>query len=333
MKLIRSKYEILEQGPGLEGIYQQIEIAGRTCYKSQRPEGQTAKDFVDRMIASKHYAMLEHGTVYLLFSSNPYSSSDEKFIEKYEYNPYSKVRCVGCDDDFVEINSKGEYIYTGDIWGTGVYGNTVYAITTNMRVLQENSWIDDLQYLCEPTEFHEKRVTVRFTTDIGVSREVNRHRVNSVAEQSTRYCNYSKDKFGNQITITCNNDIPTKEYLESLRKWSRGDIQSPKSAFRTMCGEIYNFKEDQFSIVDIWIFGNAACEFAYMELIKRSWTPQQARRVLPLDLCTELVHTAFVSDWGHFFDLRARGITGAPHPDAKALAEPLMEEFEIRKLI
>ena len=79
MKLIKSNYEILEQNPGLEGIYEMIETAGRTCYRSQRPEGQTAKDFVDRMIKSQHYAMLEHGTVYLKIP-----------IEEYEKNYKNK---------------------------------------------------------------------------------------------------------------------------------------------------------------------------------------------------------------------------------------------------
>ena len=158
MKLINPSFEIYEQGPGLEGIYEQIELAGRTCYKSKRPEGQTAKDFVDRMIASQHYAMLEHGTVYLI----------ERWKEgmeikpKYDNNPYSKVKVVN------------------------FYGETWKYITTNLRVLVENDWLDDLQYICEPTEYHERRVTVRFTTDRGVSHEFVRHRVFSFAQESTR---------------------------------------------------------------------------------------------------------------------------------------------------
>ena len=137
MKLINPSFEIYEQGPGLESIYEQIELAGRTCYKSKRPEGQTAKDFVDRMIASKHYAMLEHGTVYLKIKSTIITNEllrteDFKAISEYKRNPYSKVV------------DTGGYAY----------------ITTNMRVLQENDWLNDLKYLCEPTEYHERRVTV-----------------------------------------------------------------------------------------------------------------------------------------------------------------------------
>ena len=159
MKLIKSLFEILGQKPGLEGIYEQIELAGRTCYRSKRPEGQTAKDFVDRMIASQHYSMLEHGTVYLKIRKGTYAYShyvvvcepDDDFMSsscELSYRPYTKV------------NIQDDYIY----------------VTTNYRHIVENGWLDDLKYLCEPTEFHEKRVTVRFTTSNGIMREFTRHK-------------------------------------------------------------------------------------------------------------------------------------------------------------
>lgn len=170
MKLIKPSFEILEQEPGLQGIYKQIELAGRTCYKSlDKITEDSAKSFVDRMIASKHYAMLEHGTVYLKVPAN-YIDISEKYdipimtdkVLKYQYNPYSRV---ALSEDGTDFNAY---------------------ITTNMRVLQENGWLDDLKYLCEPTKSHEKRVTVRFTTDRGVSHEFVRHRVFSFAQESTR---------------------------------------------------------------------------------------------------------------------------------------------------
>ena len=151
MKLIKPSWEILEQKPGLEGIYEQIELAGRTCYKSTRPEGQTAKDFVDRMIKSGHGAMLEHGTVYLKIPHNPFSSTGSP-VMKYRYNPYSRVT-----NDY-PTEPKDAYV------------------TTNYRTLVENGWLDDLKYLCEPTEYHEKRVTVRFTTSNSIMREFTRHK-------------------------------------------------------------------------------------------------------------------------------------------------------------
>lgn len=154
MKLIKPSFEILEQGPGLEGIYEAIERAGRTCYKSERKEGTTAKDFVDKMIASGHTAMLEHGTVYLDFPFDLDSYYNEVSEgTKYRENPYSKVK----------------------------HENTSLYVTTNLRVLVENGWLDDLKYVCEPTEHHKRRVTVRFTTDRGVSHEFVRHKLLCVA--------------------------------------------------------------------------------------------------------------------------------------------------------
>ena len=112
------------------------------------------------MIKSQHYAMLEHGTVYLKIPKCTYAydhyvvvclSDDDFFSSSYElvYRPYTKV------------NIQEDYIY----------------VTTNLRVLQEHNWLNDLKYLCEPTEYHEKRVTVRFTTDRGVSHEFVRHKL------------------------------------------------------------------------------------------------------------------------------------------------------------
>ena len=172
MKLIKQSFEILDQQPGLEGIYKQIERAGRTCYKSEdKITEDSAKEFVDRMIKSEHGAMLEHGTVYLEFNvkdlyivgEDEYLNQQKKLnnlINKYSINKYS----------IVKVNQ---------------YYDTAF-ITTNYRVLVENDWLDDLQYICEPTEYHEKRITVKFITDQGILREFTRHRVFSFAVESTR---------------------------------------------------------------------------------------------------------------------------------------------------
>mgnify|MGYP003445464665 CR=1 FL=1 len=140
MKLIKPTFEILEQATGLTGAYKQIEIAGRTCYKSEsKITKDSAKEFVMRMMASGHGAMLEHGTIYLLLPENSYNN---EIHSHYMYNPYSRCK----DNDLGEV-----------------------FITTNYRVIVENGWYEDLQYLCEPTEYHEKRITSKFICDRGVS--------------------------------------------------------------------------------------------------------------------------------------------------------------------
>ena len=160
MKLIKPSFTIIEQPNGIEGIYKQIEIAGRTCYKSEEKITEdSAKEFVDRMIKSGHGAMLEHGTVYLHF---PIRGTHYKKFIKYCKNPYIKV---------------GNNENTADLG---------FFATTNYRVLVENGWLDDLKYICEPTEYHKKRCTVKFILDRGISHEFVRHRVFSFAQESTR---------------------------------------------------------------------------------------------------------------------------------------------------
>ena len=169
MKLINPSFEVIEQTPGIQGVKKQIERAGRTCYKSEDKITDTScEEFVSRMVNSGHGAMLEHGTVYLYVEygspagDNRYFTGTDIFI-KYSKNKYSKVNSE-------MINN---------------YLHRVY-ITTNYRVLVENGWLDDLQYQCEPTECHEKRITVKFICDRGVSHEFVRHRVSSFAQESTR---------------------------------------------------------------------------------------------------------------------------------------------------
>lgn len=294
MKLIKPSFEIIEQQVGLEGIYKQIEIAGRTCYKSEdKITENSAKEFVDRMVKSGHGAMLEHGTVYMFI---PFSPLNENYTtcHKYSDNKYSVVK-IRNEHFLLEKN--------------GCY------ITTNYRVLVENNWLDDLKFACDLTEWHERRVTVKFTCDRGVTHEFVRHRVFSFAQESTRYCNYSKDKFGNELTFIippwCNipENLDTKELLKLEEMIAMNSF------------------ENRF-------FYNCICaESSYNELISLGYKPQQARVVLPLSIKAEIIMTGFASDWRHFCDLRTIGTTGAPHPQAKELAEPLMNEFINRKYI
>lgn len=294
MKLIKPSFEIWEQPSGLEGVYKQIERAGRICYKSEdKITEDSAKSFIDRMTKSGHGAMLEHGTVYLKVFN---VIENSELIDRYKSNKYSVVK-------------EGTEVYNchGDI----LYGSCK-CITTNYRVLVENGWLDDLKYIYKPTKFHEKRITVHFVCDRGVSHEFVRHRVMSFAQESTRYCNYSKDKFGNELTFI----QPCWLDDERLKLY----------------GPYHTVIRDK-SLESIFIASLNNAEKDYIDLIDLGWKPQEARAVLPNSLKTELVVTGFVSDWNHFFDLRARGTTGAPHPQAKELAEPLMKEFIARKYI
>ena len=261
MKLIRPSTEILcPSGYNMEDIYRFITKVAYTCYKTDKPiTNDSAKEFVNRLVNSGHLAMLEHGTVYLRI---PYSLIHRAFhpglVAKYINNKYTKVNI-------------GSEIFDG-----------------------LDNWEDDLvKYICEPHRGHDIRRTVKFITDRGVSHELVRHRVFSFAQESTRYCNYSKDKFGSELT-----------FIEPT--WYDQAHISIKNDFNTF---LINSEE------------------AYFNLLNNQYTPQQARQVLPNALKTEIVLTAFESDWVHFFNLRALGLTGAPHPDMFNLAEPLFSQF------
>lgn len=275
MKLIRSSFEVLLQAPGLEGIYKQIEIGARNCYKSEDKitEG-SAEKMVEFLKSRGHYSPLEHGTVYLTIPFR-YAEAPHTAEHAYEYST-NKYSAVNVDEDAVYV-------------------------TTNFRVLVENNWLDDLKYLCEPTEYHEKRISVMVTCAIGISREFNRHRTFSVSEQSTRYCNYSKDKFGVEITYI----IPS---------WATN--LSPEYNDLECSGIDHN----ELVLLDSLKQG----ERHYMVMMKGGAKPQEARDVLPLATATTVMYTGFVSDWNHFFELRT---SAGAHPDARAITIPLKEKF------
>lgn len=273
MKLIKPSVEIRWQGAGDDGMFGHIEWAGRHCYKSHdKTTATSAREFVGRIAKSGHGSVLEHGTIYL---SIPEADMPEALL----HNPYT--RCVLCVTPAIEK------------W---------YAVTTNYRVIVENNWDLLMMHQCEPTPCHEKRMTVKFICDRGVSHEFVRHRVFSISQESQRYCNYGKDKFGSQITFikpswwNAKNEhresfkeaLLTAEetYLKAINAW---DERKPDKRFRT------KFKGNPLS-------------------------PQMARMILPNATKTELVMTGFLSDWEHFLELRC---SKAAHPDARHLANKL----------
>lgn len=129
------------------------------------------------------------------------------------------------------------------------------------------------------------------------------------------YCNYSKNKFGNELTFIIPSWCSNRDEAHIIHNkydvdWNDKLIED----FGNEQGRLY--------------IGLALAENAYLDLLKIGWTPQQARAVLPNSLKTELVMTGFVSDWKHFFRIRSRiAETGKPHPQAQELADPLMDEF------
>ena len=278
MKLIEPSVEYMHQDFGLDGMCEHIERCARTCYKSEHnsKEGE-AVNFVNKLVNSKHLSMLEHGTVYLQHSSSETDKIDDLY-NRYSNNSYSKVHRTG----------------------GGGFSNSIW-ITTNYRVIVENMWNDDLKYFHEVPGRGDERYTLKFITDIGIAREILRHRKFSFANESTRYCNYSKDKFGNELVFIRPQHIPSAEKIQD--------------------GSIRDTDYECAGLLQ-------AAEVAYLDLIKAGWSPQEARCVLPLATKSELVVTGYKEDWDYFFALRLYESTGKVHPDMKYIAKLALEELE-----
>ena len=351
MNIIQAKYEIIEQSYNddlLKDMFKHIEKCGRTCYKSEDKITDTSYEkFVKMLEDSEHGAMLEHGTVYLTIPLGT-PVDDPQYIWKmdivnfFRRNKYSIVKDQLINQT-VDVEIKG--------YGMRTQASAqFYYITTNWRVIfnaknkkiikyfLNNYHIDKetlensvLQWMTPPTEYHEKRYTVKFTYHLAVARDVNRHRVQSIGEESTRYCNYSKDKFGKELNI-----IEPVWFTDDEKEIIHNEKEH--MSFKVMCELISRGTDFQsMEQVDYWLFANMACEYAYImnttQFGEKNWTAQKGSLMLPLDTKTCSVHTAFVSDWIHFFALRALGTTGAPRPSAKEVAWPLMEEFIKRNYI
>ena len=310
MKIIHPSVEYWSQANTLDGIWEHAARCARVCYQSQPvKKRESAKDFLLRTIAkngfkkdkSSHMSVLEHATVYLVVNiQNPFYPH---MCYKYKDNHYSKT-CNLIINDTIE----------------GI------CITTNLRVIIENDWLDDLKFIANDISNHVKRYTFSFITNLGVSRELNRHRCHSISEESTRYCNYSKDKFDNGLTFIipewldleeCNIDDTDKDFIHLPNQY-RFD------------GTLANLVDGDknLTVEGEWLAANVRAQIHYLNLLKKGWKPQQAREVLSLSLKTQVVHTAFEDDWKDFIALRSDGISGAPHPNIKVLADKVKELIE-----
>ena len=295
MKLINSRVEMWFGGYcafALPEIWKHIARCARVCYQSEpRNNDETDKEFVKRVILRNHsfeeiaesrelqlklhLSVLEHGTVYLAI---PISFAHDDLHEVAD-SPFAKgLRHY--------VSGRNSFDY----------------ITTNMRVIVENGFNDILKYITPPTKYHVLRTTFNIITDIGVARELARHRSHSISEESTRFCNYSKDKFDNELTFIKPNwlDVKTGSYNE--KQYSDDNY--------------YTDYSPEYS----YIIHLLTAEATYKRLIKDGWTPQQARQVLPLSTKVQTIHTAFNNDWEEFIKLRADACSGTVHPNMEVVA-------------
>lgn len=299
MKLVQSNADrIKETNP-----YKLVELVGRTCYKSEdKITGDSYIKFVQNLIVRKHYAMLEHGRVtFVVRHLDPYLLVGVPGIHIARDSGYLDCKAYVISVSLSHLyNEKWDWLkpwfdvmrkIAEDVYLYGNSSSYSFGDVTMIACNDSESYVDEV-VLSAPHEF--KYRTIKFVCDRGVSHELVRHRC-AVAQSSTRYCNYSKDKFGNEVTF-----VEPSDY----EFW----VQEDKQHFEKFL---------------------KSCEDEYMYMVKeRAFTPQQARAVLPNALQTEVILTMNLDQWEHFFNLRLFGETGAPHPDMKRVAKIAYQYFK-----
>ena len=292
-------------------VLKKIELVGRTCYKSTdaiTPE--SAPKFVANLIKRGHEAMVEHASFCFELTEEQFffmregisameAAGFKSFLrftaeERYlvsgnvrAWRDYFKVhrKCFGGQiiflKDFIEENpilfpewQQGDFYWMGDE-------------IKPMKSVHIGDLKSELEFLthCD--------ITVQFVVDRGITHEIVRHRPASFAQESTRYCNYAKDKFGGQLTFI----IP----------------------------EFFQYKSPEW---ELWKATMEECEKNYLKMISLGVPPEQARTILPHSLKTELIMTANLGEWKHFFELRACNVTGKAHPQILEVSRPLLDEFK-----
>lgn len=313
IKVVNPSVEIWKQdGYTLDAIWKHIARCARVCYQSTpKNNEETDYGFLVRTlfrgndvanqsyntkdIVKCHLSVCEHGTVHLkypLFMARA-AAQATRFI----HNQYSRTK-----------EHEG-YIY----------------VTTNMRVLIEHHWMDELEFIDATPNcpYYIPRPTICFITDIGASRELNRHRVNSVSEESTRYCAYDKGKFGKGITVAKLPWIPEIDPEDKGHSYREGFFNDNEIFDDNTIEEQYT---DNWTAVDWFLYGLQICDLVYRKTRELGWAAQQAREILPLNTKTQVVHTGFVDDWEHWIALRSNQVSGKVHPMMNELAKQLVKQ-------
>jgi thymidylate synthase (FAD) len=275
MKLIKQSFEILEQTDySLKGIKQFIEKCGRVCYKSEdRITDSSYEKFVDMLINKDHARPLEFGTVHLLIPESDFKEAYASLVE---------IGLDNCD------------------WLQYCYYQGSYYVTTNYRYyLDIIKFVPSMQkYFSETySKYYPKRYTVHFIISRGIMDEFRTHVTLSHLAESTRYCNYSKGKFNNELTFVQPNWLSDEHIIDYKEKIEH----HPYFAMLK--------REEQ----------------DYLTLINNGWIPQQAREVLPLSIKSELISCGFGSAWNNFFYRRC---AKDAHPMAREIATSLENKLK-----
>lgn len=309
MKVIKPYTQIFDDSKE-QNILKKIERVGRTCYKSEgKIDEGSAEKFVTNIIKRGHEAVLEHASFIIEVGDEFYHETqyvindlEEKsdFVSFLRFTNDSRpiisgnvrawrdffkavvteyMELPGCAKKFIKDHPLLFPEFQNVYFKEQIYDDNVFKTLKTSDLVTTNEKLTHWD------------LTVKFVVDRGVSHEIVRHRPASYAQESTRYCNYSKDDFGCEIT-----------FIEPF------------------------FLEEGTIAWNYWVNSCQSAESAYFGLLEWGCTPQEARAVLPNSLKTELVMTVRLGEWRHFFKLRAANATGKAHPQMLEVARPLLDD-------
>lgn len=324
MKLIKPSVKHIQ----LDDNIQQIGYAASICYNSDK---KGTVEWLDQLWKAGHRSPFRHAANYYII---PKYTVGEELLHSFKYSPY-----VGYYDD---------------------YRNGVVFVSFNEQYRRENNYLNflniykvyDLNFIAEANRngcidnvvnllYH----TFEVVTQISTSRELNRISPNSICEQSTRYCNFTKEKYESHIKFCEPHWLDATTYYEEDKEYSSNErifyreySGNEKTTFVRVgsadleLNEVYPLatkgisQEDNSSllyssqIANDWIENCLDAEERYFSSIKYGMKPEDARGLLPLDVATKCIYTYRLEEWKHFLDLRLFGKTGKPHPNAKIIA-------------
>lgn len=330
IKVVNPSVEFWKQeGYDLDSIFKHIARCTRVAYQSvPKNKDENAYDFLLRTIFK--------GNDFFGYAKVDPNNPHKRIVASNAYGDVNLTRLhlSCCEHATVHLKFPSFMPRATAMWAT-IYRSNKYSrtkthdgylyVTTNLRVIIENYAIDTLEFIDTTPNcpYYIARNTICFITDIGASRELNRHRVNSIVEESTRYCAYDKGKFGNGITVAKLPWIPDVDPTDGGHDYNEGFFND---------NEIYNdgIIQDQYAetwtAVDWFLYGLQVCDLVYRKTRELGWTAQQAREILPLNTKTQVVHTAFVDDWEHWLALRSSEVSGKVHPMMAELAKQLVKQ-------
>lgn len=304
MKIVRPKVELWTP----EDSVSHVARCARVCYAAKT--GRDDKLLCDDLIKSNHISMLRHDSYYYIMSK--FTSACKYIVENFTECPY--IEFESYKDKFY-VATNGQFILD--------HPNTA-------NILQE--YEVNRKHFVE-TEIGHKlmRYTFNVITQVSTSRELNRVSPNNIAEQSTRYCNYSRGRFEGECAICQPHWFDFMQEEVAYYKFEDGKchyIKVDDGEWHPYDNTAVVLRKYKQPMLQRYLLDNDSSCRAYLAQIADGMEPQDARGELPLDLATEVVYTYSVNEWRHILDLRYYGKTGKPHPNAKIIAGMIKDKLD-----